>query len=108
MWFKRKTKQEKEQELQAKLTHLKTKYGDEINSVCMLNNWIFILYGFTIVDNKIIVQYADENTMPGYKVIMDIDLFEMTFGSTDFIKARHNFVEFKHKLNNLGLKLEKI
>ncbi len=119
MWFKRKTKEEKQKEkedkqiekvqkLQAELIHLKTEYANEINSYCKMGNFIFVLHGFMIHDNKIKVQLITPEYLLGYYEYLDINVFELKYGTIDFKKARHDFLKFKDELSKIGLKLEKI
>jgi hypothetical protein len=106
MWFK--TKEQKEQELQAELIHIRVKYKEEIDSYCKINNWIFILSGFKIEDNKICVQFVDKDTMKDYTNYLRLDWFEWKYGTLDFKKARYQFVKFRDELRKVGLKLELI
>jgi hypothetical protein len=119
MWFKRKTKEEKQKEkedkqrdnaqkLQAKLIHLRTEYAQEIDSYCKIGDLIFVFHGFKIHNSKIHVSYLTPECVPGYIKIENIVWFEMRHGTTDFKKARHEFLKFKDNLSKIGLKLEKI
>ena len=106
MWFKRKTKKEKEEELQQELNKLIEEYSDEINSYCKINDYIFILIGFKIINNKIVILFKDKDTFPGYINSVPIYYFNMKYYNSDFKKARVNFIQFKEDLKKLGLKLE--
>ena len=108
MWFKRKTKEEKEQDLQAELIQLRVKYADEINSYCKIGKYIFILKGFNIEDNKIVVQFIDKDTVDGYTNYVELYWFNWKWSSMDFKKARFQFIQFKEELKKIGLKVEKI
>jgi hypothetical protein len=108
MWFKRKTKEEKEKDLQAELIHLRTKYADETNSYCKIGNYIFILRGFKIENNKICVQFVDKDTVEGYTNYLDLSWWSWKYETTDFKKMRYQFIMFKDELKKIGLKLEKL
>ena len=105
-WFK--TKQEKNQLLQTELVNLITKYAEEINSYCKIDNYIFILKGFKIENNKIVVKFIDKNTPEDYINYAGIYWFELRHGHSDFKKARYQFIHFKDELKKIGLKLEMI
>jgi hypothetical protein len=119
MWFKSKSKKERElqlkkeekeqelQELQGELIELKGKYAYEINSYCMIDNWIFILLGFTIENNEIKVVLKDKDTVVGYTKLIDIYWFRIN-DRRDFKQARFQFIKFKDDLKKVGLKLEKL
>jgi hypothetical protein len=117
MWFKSKSKKERElqlkkekeeQELQTELIELKGKYAYEINSYCMIDNWIFILLGFTIENNEIKVVLKDKDTVVGYTKLIDIYWFRLKNDTRDFKQARFQFDKFKDDLKKVGLKLEKL
>lgn len=108
MWFKRKTEEEKKQELEEKAKALNTKYADEINSYCKIGNYIFILKGFKIENNKIVVQFIDKDTPKEYTNYIDLDWWDLKYGTIDFKNARYQFIKFKDELNKIGLKLEKL
>jgi hypothetical protein len=119
MWFKRKTKEEKQKEkedkqrddaqkLQAKLIQLRVEYAEEIDSYCKIGGFIFMLLGFKIHNSRIHVSYLTPECVPGYCKSEDIEWFELRLGTTDFKKARHEFLKFKDDLSKIGLKLEKI
>ena len=115
MWFKRKTKDEKEQELQKKeqelqteLIQLRDKYADVIDSYCKIGNFIFILKGFTIDDDRIVVHFIDKDVVDGYVNYMELYWFGRKYGHVDFTTARYQFMRLKEDLKKLGLKLEKI
>jgi hypothetical protein len=84
MWFKRKSKEQKEQELQAELIHLRVKYAKETDSYCKINNWIFIFKGFKIENNQICVQFVDKDTAEGYINYIELFWFEQKYGHNDF------------------------
>jgi len=116
MWFKSKEEKERElqlkkekeeQELQTELIELKGKYADEINSYCMIDNWIFILRGFTIENNEIKVVLKDKDTVVGYSKLIDINWFRIN-NRRDFKQARFQLDKFKDDLKKVGLKLEKL
>ncbi len=106
MWWK--TKEQKKEELENKLNNLNIKYADEINSYCKIGSYIFIFCGFEIKEDKIIVLFKDKNTARGYLDYLDIGWFEMKWGTTDFKKARCEFIRFKEELAKIGLELQKI
>ena len=108
MWWKIKSDEEKEEELQAKLVELETKFKDEINNYCKLGDYIFIFKGFKIDNGKICVKFKDGNTVEGYTNYYELSWFDLKFGSVDFKKARYQFVVFEDRLRKVGLKLEKI
>jgi hypothetical protein len=105
-WFK--TKEQKLKELEEELTNLNTKYSNEIDSYCKIREYIFILRGFKIEDNKIFVKYVDKNTPKDYVNSAPLYYFHVAFGHTDFKKARCEFINFKEDLKRVGLKLEKL
>jgi hypothetical protein len=106
MWWS-KTKEEKKQELENELKNLRIKYANEINSYCKIGSYIFIFRGFEIKEDKIIILYKDENTQNGYVDYMNISWFLLKFSTTDFIKARYEFIKFKEELAKIGLELQK-
>jgi hypothetical protein len=108
MWFKRKTKEQKEQELMDELVVVKTKYADVIGSYCKIGSFIFILEGFSIYNNVIIVHYVDVDTTIGYNSRMDLFWFKQKYGHSDFLKAKYDFDTYREKLKNIRLKLEKV
>lgn len=112
MWFKTKTKEDKQrdeaQKLQAKLIQLRTEYAKEIDSYCKIGHFIFMFLGFKMHNSKIHVIYLIPECVPGYSKSEDIVWFELRHGTTDFKKARHEFLKFKDDLFKIGLKLEKI
>jgi len=93
--FKKKSKEEKEKDLQAKLIALRVKYADEINSYCKIGSHIFIFTGFSIVDNKIVVNYKDEKVAADYVYNTPLSWFNIIYNTLDFKKARYNFILFK-------------
>ncbi|QGH72896.1 MAG: hypothetical protein [Podoviridae sp. ctrTa16] len=105
-WFKIKSKEEKQKELQQKLDDILVKYKDEINSYCKIGGFIFILKGFFIQDEKIHVAYKTKESFPGYENYCSLNWWELRYGDADFKKARHRFISFKHDLERVGLKLE--
>jgi hypothetical protein len=107
MWFKSKSKEKKEQELQAELIQLRLKYADEIDSYCKIDDFIFILKGFKIENNKIYVHFVYKDTVKDYINYLELYWFGMKYG-TNFKKARYQFIKFKEDLKKIGLKLEKI
>lgn len=106
MWFKRKTKEEKILNLESRLEELNIRYADQINSYCKINNFIFILIGFDIQDNRIVVKFISSDTVKGCVTIADLAIFEMRYGMSDFRLARVQFLSFKENLAKIGLKLE--
>ena len=106
--FKKKPKEEKEQDLQAELIALKVKYANEINSYCKIGSHIFILTGFSIVDNEIVVNYKDKDIAEGYQYNAPLSWFRLKYGTDDFKQAKYNFMLFKQELEKIGLKLETI
>ena len=106
--FKSKSKEEKEQDLQAELIALRVKYADEIKSYCKIGSHIFILTGFSIVDNEIVVNYKDKDLAKGYVYNAPLYWFRLKYGTNDFKQARYNFILFKQELEKIRLKLEKI
>lgn len=108
MWFKRKTKEEKQQELQKELDELNLKYQNEINSYCKINKFIFIFLGFMIRNNRICVNFIDKDTMKDCYSYLDIDIFRLKYDNVDFNSARFEFLKFKKNLEQIGLELKKI
>ncbi len=104
-WFK--TEKEKEQELQAELIHLRTKYAEEIDCYCKIGDWIFILKGFKILTDKILVLFRDKDTLEGYNDCVTLTSFQLKYDNMNFKKARYEFVKFHQNLKKIGLKLEK-
>ena len=103
-----KTKEEKEQKLQEQLIQLRTKYADEINSYCKVGNYIFILIGFKIENNKIVVEFIDKDTPEGLKNYIGLSWWEWKYDTADFKKMRYQYIKFKDELKKIGLKLEKL
>lgn len=108
MWFKRKTKEEKQQELQKELDELNLKYKNEINSYCKINNFIFIFLGFMIQDNRICVKFIDKNTLEDCSSYISMNGFWIKYDTVDFQSARFEFLKFKRDLEQIGLELKKI
>ncbi len=109
MWFKRKTKEEKKQELQNEVNKLNEKWKNEINLYCKIGNYIFILKGFKLdCKNNICIQFVDKDTVEGYVNFNTYDWFKLKYEQTDFNIARYQFIKFKDELLKVGLKLEKI
>ncbi len=108
MWFKRKTKDEKQQELQEELDELNLKYKNEINSYCKINNFIFIFLGFFIRENRICVKFIDKDTLKNCSSYFDMDVFLIKYDTVDFNSARFEYLRFKQDLEQMGLELKKI
>lgn len=109
MWWSKKTKEEKIQDLQKEVDELNEKYKDILNSYCKIGDYIFILLGFVLENNKIRVKYKDTKCVKGYYTVTDMYWFKQRHGGIDdFDKARYNFLEYKENLTKIGLKLEKI
>jgi hypothetical protein len=108
MWFKRKTKKEKQRELQEELDELNSKYQNEINSYCKINNFIFIFLGFMVLDNRICVKFIDKDTPKNCSSYFDMDAFLIKYDTVDFHSARFDFLKFKKNLEQIGLELKKI
>jgi hypothetical protein len=109
MWFKRKTKEEKFQELQLEVDKLNEKWKNEINTYCKIGNYIFILKGFKLdCENNICIQFVDKDTPEGYVNFNRYSWFILKYEQRDFNIARYQFVKFKDELLKVGLKLEKI
>lgn len=108
MWWKKKTKEQKEQDLQSKLNQLQEKYKDVIKSYCMVGNHIFIFKGFEIKDNDIRILFYDENTPESMISSTPIWAWEMMWGNSDFKMYRMDWLLFKEKLKHFGLEIQKV
>jgi len=104
-WFK--TKREQNRILLEKLEHLNNKYSDYKNSYCKIGDYIFIFKGFEILDNKIYINYIDKNTPENMYNRFEYYWWNIKY-DVDIIKARNNWLNFKHTLKQLGLKIEVI
>jgi hypothetical protein len=107
-WFKRKTKEEKVIDLQKEVDKLNEKYKDIINYYCKIGSYIFILKGFKVEKNEIVIQFKDKDTIEGYINYIPLSFFSLKYDTTDFKIARFQFIQFKENLKKIGLKLELI
>jgi hypothetical protein len=107
MWFRRKSKEEKQVDLVLELANLEEKYRGVINSYCAIGTNIFIFLGFRIKDDKIKVIYRNEKTPKGMETAVDISWWDLKYGGTDFHKYRADFILFVEGLGRIGLEIRK-
>jgi hypothetical protein len=104
-WFK--TKEEKREELELKLSSMRIVHYDAIDTYCKINDYIFILKGFEMKDDEIIIQYIDKDTNEGKVDEITINEWEKRFKKSDFRKNRYEFIKFRDDLNKIGLKIKR-
>lgn len=105
---KEQRRQEKQAKLQQRVDELRTKNISAKDSYCKIDSFIFILKGFSVGNKCVIIHFIGPDTLKDHVSSVDIDLFHMRFGHTNFKKARVNFIRFRDELERIGLKLSKI
>lgn len=106
--FKRKTKEEKLQELQDKVDELNKQWEDVINCYCKIGNYIFVFKGFKHDGESVCIRFVDEDTPQECLNYMKYDSWILRYDKTDFNVARYQFIKFKDELSRLGLELKLI
>jgi len=99
-----KTKEEKQLLLTQKLNSLNEKYKSVINHFCMINTYVFIVKGFYIKDDKIMISGIQHDTAKGYSDGFEFRMFNYKW-ETDLIKAKQNWIVFRDRLDKLGVNL---
>jgi hypothetical protein len=106
-WFKRKTQEEKIQELESEVDKLNEKWEDIIDSYCKIKDYIFILKGFKHNGSHVCIGFVDKDTPEDYITYDDIDWWYSKHGGRiDFNSSSYQFTKFKSELNRVGLELK--